>query len=88
MRVKDERLKLMSDVLNGMRVLKLSSWETPMEAITTAIRRRELAALFKAQLCVAFIAIVYELAPMFVSVKSVNIFVVANGSRLHVFNKR
>lgn len=30
MKFKDERLKLMSEVLNGMKVLKLYAWEESM----------------------------------------------------------
>lgn len=41
MRHKDERIKMMNEVLNGMKVLKLYAWEPPMEAHIGEIRAKE-----------------------------------------------
>ena len=38
---KDKRSKLMDEILNGMKVLKLYAWEQPFEKTVNRIRDRE-----------------------------------------------
>ncbi|KAI6199337.1 Multidrug resistance-associated protein 1 [Aphelenchoides besseyi] len=45
---KDARLKLINDILSGIRVLKLYGWETSMEKFTANARERELNQIKKA----------------------------------------
>ena len=47
MRVKDERTKMVNEVLNGIKVIKLYAWEPPMEAVITKLRNKELALIRK-----------------------------------------
>ena len=42
MEVKDERIKLMSELLNGIKVLKLYAWELSFEEKVNAVREMEL----------------------------------------------
>ncbi|GFN81567.1 canalicular multispecific organic anion transporter 1 [Plakobranchus ocellatus] len=42
LRVKDERLKIMSEILSGIKVLKLHAWETSFEDRIKTLRGREL----------------------------------------------
>jgi len=42
MTVKDERIKMMNEILNGIRVLKLYAWETAFIRSITRIREKEL----------------------------------------------
>ncbi|CAG0899775.1 unnamed protein product [Darwinula stevensoni] len=42
MKEKDERVKLMSEVLNGIKVLKLYAWELPFQGRIMGIRDREI----------------------------------------------
>jgi ATP-binding cassette, subfamily C (CFTR/MRP), member 1 len=42
MKIKDERVKIMNEVLNGMKVLKLYAWEPSFEESITEIRDKEL----------------------------------------------
>uniref|UniRef100_A0A914X2S6 ABC-type glutathione-S-conjugate transporter n=1 Tax=Plectus sambesii TaxID=2011161 RepID=A0A914X2S6_9BILA len=42
MEYKDERLKLMNEILNGMKVLKLYAWEPSMEKLVEDIREKEM----------------------------------------------
>ena len=42
MAAKDMRLKLMSEILNGIKVLKLYAWELPFMKKIKEIRRREI----------------------------------------------
>ena len=45
MKIKDERLKILSEVLNGIKVIKLYGWEEMFASKVTAIRDRELKVL-------------------------------------------
>ncbi|KAH7720742.1 ATP-binding cassettesub-family C (CFTR/MRP)member 1 [Aphelenchoides avenae] len=48
MRIKDERTKMVNEVLNGIKVIKLYAWEPPMEQVITKLRDKELALIRQA----------------------------------------
>lgn len=48
MRLKDERTKMVNEVLNGIKVIKLYAWEPPMEGVISSLRDRELSLIRKA----------------------------------------
>ncbi|RCN24141.1 hypothetical protein ANCCAN_30169, partial [Ancylostoma caninum] len=50
MKLKDERTKMLNEVLNGIKVIKLYAWEIPMEQMIDQIRQRELLLLRKTYL--------------------------------------
>lgn len=50
MRFKDERLKMCSEVLNGIKVVKLYAWEIPMMETIERIRRSELGMMLRSGL--------------------------------------
>ncbi|KAJ1350994.1 Multidrug resistance-associated protein 4 [Parelaphostrongylus tenuis] len=50
MRYKDERTKMVNEVLNGMKVIKLYAWEPAMEHVITDLREKELALIRRAAL--------------------------------------
>ncbi len=41
MTLKDERLKLMNEILAGIKVLKMYAWETSMQKMVADIRAKE-----------------------------------------------
>ena len=47
MTVKDERTKMVNEVLNGIKVIKLYAWEPPMEKVITQLRNNELSLIRK-----------------------------------------
>ncbi|KJH49321.1 hypothetical protein DICVIV_04524 [Dictyocaulus viviparus] len=47
MRLKDERTKMVNELLNGIKVVKLYAWEVPMEELINDIRIKELKLLKK-----------------------------------------
>ncbi|PAV82316.1 hypothetical protein WR25_07265 [Diploscapter pachys] len=47
MKLKDERTKMVNEVLNGIKVIKLYAWEIPMEEHIENIRQKELALIRK-----------------------------------------
>ena len=51
---KDSRLKLMSEILNGMKVLKLYAWEKHFKKGVNDIRSEEMSYLIKAAYVQAF----------------------------------
>lgn len=48
MRLKDERIKMTSEVLSGIKVVKLYAWEPPMEKTVNDLREKELALIRRA----------------------------------------
>ncbi|KAH7710489.1 multidrug resistance-associated protein 1-like protein [Aphelenchoides avenae] len=50
MRLKDERLKMCSEILNGIKVIKLYAWEVPMMETIERIRKSELGMMLKSGL--------------------------------------
>ena len=50
MRLKDERAKMVNEVLNGIKVVKLYAWEKPMQNQIEEIRERELVLIKKGAL--------------------------------------
>lgn len=47
MRIKDERTKMVNEILNGIKVIKLYAWEPPMEEVITTLRNKELSLIRK-----------------------------------------
>ena len=64
---KDERIKLITDVLNGINILKLYVWEEAFQTIIEEIRGEELRLLKKAAYMHARSTFLWQAAPFFVS---------------------
>ena len=54
MRKKDQRSRLMDEILNGMKILKLYAWENSFNSSVTDIRKQEMSALLKSAYLNAF----------------------------------
>ena len=68
MKFKDERLKMTSEALNGMKVLKLYAWEESMKKMILEIRQKEVAILRKLAYLNAATALTWSCAPFLVAV--------------------
>lgn len=79
MKVKDERVKSMNEILNGMKVLKLYAWEPSFEKLILGTREKEMDVLRKAALYNAGTYFVWSLAPFMVSLASYITFVLMGG---------
>lgn len=79
MKIKDERVKSMNEVLNGMKVLKLYAWEPSFEKLILGTRDKEMVVLRKAALLNAGTYFVWSLAPFLVSLASFITFVLMGG---------
>lgn len=67
MKQKDERVKLMNEILNGIRILKLYAWEKSFEEQVTQIREKELKLLKKARYLEAATTFLLYCSPIMVS---------------------
>jgi ATP-binding cassette subfamily C (CFTR/MRP) protein 1 len=79
MKLKDERVKLMNEILNGMKVLKLYAWEASFEKLIQSWREKELDIIKKTAVLNAGTYFVWTLAPFFVQLSSYITFVLLGG---------
>ncbi|XP_076239794.1 multidrug-Resistance like Protein 1 isoform X1 [Calliopsis andreniformis] len=70
MKDKDERVKLINEVLNGIKVLKLYAWEPSFEEKILKIRTKEIKVLKEAAYLNAGISFIWSFAPFLVSLVS------------------
>ncbi|KAF5303469.1 hypothetical protein FQA39_LY09932 [Lamprigera yunnana] len=70
MKNKDERINLVNEVLNGIKVLKLYGWEPSFEEKIGTIRGKEIGVLKKAAYLNAGMALIFSLAPFLVALLS------------------
>ncbi|KAL7041242.1 hypothetical protein ACKWTF_000685 [Chironomus riparius] len=80
MKIKDERVKSMNEILNGMKVLKLYAWEPSFEKLIQEIRERELVVMRKGAILNAGTYFVWTLAPFLVQLASYITFVLLGGT--------
>lgn len=66
MQYKDSRIKLMNEILNGIKVLKLYAWETSFREKVLAIRQKELNVLRKTAYLGALSTMAWTSAPFLV----------------------
>jgi hypothetical protein len=67
MKLKDARVKLLNEVLNGIKVLKLYAWEKSFQDKISAIREKELVTLRKYAMLSAVGSFFWTCAPFMVS---------------------
>ncbi|XP_068732803.1 multidrug resistance-associated protein 1-like isoform X2 [Montipora capricornis] len=71
----DERIKLMNEILSGIKVLKLYAWEESFIAKITAIRNKELHHLTKSIYLNAAVSFTFICAPFLVSLSTFTVYV-------------
>lgn len=67
MKHKDERVKLMNEVLNGIKVLKLYAWEPSFEEQILKIRTKEIKVLKETAYLNSGTSFIWSFAPFLVS---------------------
>uniref|UniRef100_A0A4W5K9J4 ATP binding cassette subfamily C member 1 (ABCC1 blood group) n=1 Tax=Hucho hucho TaxID=62062 RepID=A0A4W5K9J4_9TELE len=75
MKSKDSRIKLMNEVLNGIKVLKLYAWELAFKDKVSAIRESELRVLKKAAYLGAISTFTWVCAPFLVALSTFTVYV-------------
>ncbi|EGT49215.1 hypothetical protein CAEBREN_16379 [Caenorhabditis brenneri] len=82
MKLKDERTKMVNEVLNGIKVVKLYAWEVPMEAHIEGIRTQELALIKKSAMVRNVLDSFNTASPFLVALFSFGTFVLSSPTHL------
>ena len=69
MKVKDKRVKLMNEILNGIKVFKLYAWETSFKDQVLRYRQQEFENLNKTAYMKGVMIFSYQSSPFFVSIQ-------------------
>uniref|UniRef100_A0A8C2H8V0 Multidrug resistance-associated protein 1 n=1 Tax=Cyprinus carpio TaxID=7962 RepID=A0A8C2H8V0_CYPCA len=78
MKSKDNRIKLMNEVLNGIKVLKLYAWELAFKDKVSAIRESELRVLMKTAYLGAVSTFTWVCAPFLVALSTFAVYVLVD----------
>lgn len=72
---KDERTKMVNEVLNGIKVIKLYAWEPPMEQVIEDLREQELGLIKKAAFLRTFSDMLNTASPFLVALSTFATFI-------------
>ncbi|NXT25434.1 MRP1 protein, partial [Syrrhaptes paradoxus] len=75
MKSKDNRIKLMNEILNGIKVLKLYAWELAFRGKVLEIRQKELKVLKKSAYLAAMATFTWVCAPFLVALSTFAVYV-------------
>ncbi|XP_071386567.1 ATP-binding cassette sub-family C member 2 [Centroberyx affinis] len=75
MKFKDKRLKIMNEILNGIKILKLYAWEPSFQAQVEGIREEELIVMRKFAYLNSVSTFIFACAPALVSLATFAVFV-------------
>ncbi|XP_061404841.1 multidrug resistance-associated protein 1-like isoform X1 [Lethenteron reissneri] len=78
MKYKDARIKLMNEILNGIKVLKLYAWEPSFQDMVLEIRNKELQVLKKAAYLNAVSSFTWVCAPFLVALTTFGVYVMVD----------
>uniref|UniRef100_A0A6M2DRX2 ABC-type glutathione-S-conjugate transporter n=1 Tax=Xenopsylla cheopis TaxID=163159 RepID=A0A6M2DRX2_XENCH len=82
MKNKDERVKLMNEVLSGIKVLKLYAWEPSFEAQVLKIRDKEIKVLKEAAYLNAGTSFIWSCAPFLVTLVTFTTYVLTDENNI------
>nr|XP_025966921.1 canalicular multispecific organic anion transporter 1 [Dromaius novaehollandiae] len=82
MKNKDERMKIMSEILSGIKILKLFAWEPSFEKRIKEIRARELRDLRNFSYLQSVSVFVFNSAPFLVSLASFAVYVLVDENNI------
>ncbi|XP_071604685.1 ATP-binding cassette sub-family C member 2 [Heliangelus exortis] len=82
MKNKDERMKIMSEILSGIKILKLFAWEPSFEKQVTEIRERELKDLLNFSYLQSISVFVFTCTPFLVSLASFAVYVLVDENNI------
>uniref|UniRef100_A0A8C1VGF1 ATP-binding cassette, sub-family C (CFTR/MRP), member 2 n=1 Tax=Cyprinus carpio TaxID=7962 RepID=A0A8C1VGF1_CYPCA len=74
MKFKDKRMKIVNDILNGIKVLKYYAWESSFEAQVQEIREKELKVMRKFAYLSSVSTFIFSCAPAIVSLATFAVF--------------
>ncbi|NWV38493.1 MRP1 protein, partial [Grantiella picta] len=82
MKSKDNRIKLMNEILNGIKVLKLYAWELAFREKVLKIRQKELKVLKKSAYLAAMATFTWVCAPFLVALSTFTVYVTIDKSNI------
>uniref|UniRef100_A0A8C2CX28 ABC-type glutathione-S-conjugate transporter n=1 Tax=Cyprinus carpio TaxID=7962 RepID=A0A8C2CX28_CYPCA len=82
MKHKDDRIKLMNEILNGIKVLKLYAWEVSFKEKILQIRQKELTVLRKTAYLSALSTMAWTSAPFMVALTTFAVYVTVDESNV------
>ncbi|XP_066179868.1 ATP-binding cassette sub-family C member 2 isoform X2 [Sylvia atricapilla] len=82
MKNKDERMKIMTEVLNGIKILKLFAWEPSFEKRVNGIRGQELKDLLSFSYLQSVSVFVFTCSPFLVSLASFAVYVLVDENNI------
>lgn len=82
MKYKDERIKLMNEILNGIKVLKLYAWEVSFKEKILQIRKKELNVLRKTAYLSALSTMAWTSAPFMVALTTFAVYVTVDKNNI------
>ncbi|XP_061665901.1 ATP-binding cassette sub-family C member 3 isoform X2 [Syngnathoides biaculeatus] len=82
MQHKDSRIKLMNEILNGIKVLKLYAWENSFKEKVLAIRQKELNVLKKAAYLGSLSTMAWTSAPFMVALTTFAVYVMVDENNI------
>jgi ABC-type multidrug transport system fused ATPase/permease subunit len=75
----DNRVRLMNELLSGMKVIKLYGWNNSFEERVGVYRRREVGSLRKIGVVFSFLSIMFQSAPLLVALVSFAVYATHGG---------
>ncbi|XP_054162747.1 ATP-binding cassette sub-family C member 3-like [Oppia nitens] len=87
MKMKDKRVKLMNEILSGIKVFKLYSWETSFKDQVTDLRENEVKSLFTMAYISGAMSFTFIAAPFFVALFSFTTFLMISSDNILDANK-
>ncbi|CAF4411693.1 unnamed protein product, partial [Adineta steineri] len=87
MKVKDERIKTMNEILNGIRVLKLYAWEMAFIRSITHIRDKELQYIRRKAIVSAISNILWTFTPILVGITTFATYVLSSETNVLTADK-
>lgn len=82
MRQKDNRIKLLMEIFNGIKIIKIHAWEEPYKKRTEDIRAKEIDSLTKQTWYSAGITFSFVSLPFFVTLASFTVFVLLDPNNI------
>ena len=82
MKNKDKRIKLMNEILSGIKVIKLYGWEPSFIEQTQEIRNKEMKVLKKSAFLNAITMFIWTSVPFLMAVGSFTVYVLIKGGQV------
>lgn len=82
MKYKDKRLKIMNEILNGIKILKYFAWEPSFQEQVHGLRKKELKNLLRFGQMQTVMIFTLQLTPVLVSVVTFSVYVLVSSSNI------